>query len=314
MAFHGGMLAALEEATGWDPRQAEVVVGTSAGALSAALLRRGLAAADLRAVTEETPLTADGAALVSMGRPHRPRPRPSAFIGLRPPGDSRAAVRSLLHPWRLHPRTLWSTLLPEGPVPTDSISASLDEADGGVWPVGRLWVCAVRLSDGRRVVFGRSGAPTATLGQAVAASCAIPGFFQPVRIGSERYVDGGVASVHNLGLLDDENLDAIVVSAPMSYAGPRPHSADWAMRQIVRTQLDREIRRLQRRGVPVITVAPDRRVILAMGVDVMDARHRGAVSREARRATLARLERTGLGDLLGAGPPPPSPSSQVTAA
>jgi NTE family protein len=198
-------------------------------------------------------------------------------------------------------------------VPTEAISASLDEVDGGEWPAGRLWVCAVRLSDGRRVVFGRSGAPTASLGQAVAASCAIPGFFQPVRIGNERYVDGGVASVHNLGLLADENLDAVVVSAPMSYAGPRPHSADWALRQMVRTQLDREIRRLQSRGVPVITVAPDRRVILAMGVDVMDARRRGIVSREARRATFARFERTGLGDVLGATPDSPL-SSRVVAA
>jgi NTE family protein len=313
MAFHGGMLAALEEATGWDPRQAEVVVGTSAGALTAALLRRGLAAADLRAVTEETPLTAEGAALVAMGRPHRPRSRASAFVNLRPPTDSLAAARSLLHPWRLHPRTLWSTLLPEGPVPTEAISASLDEVDGGEWPAGRLWVPAVRLSDGRRVVFGRSGAPEASLGQAVAASCAIPGFFQPVRIGSERYVDGGVASVHNLGLLVDENLDAIVVSAPLSYAGPRPHAADWALRQLVRTQLDREIRRFQRRGVPVIIVAPDRRVILAMGVDVMDARRRGVVSREARRATLARFERAGRADLLGGISRIP-PSSRVAAA
>jgi len=30
-AFHAGVLGALAEVTGWDPRAAEVVVGTSAG-------------------------------------------------------------------------------------------------------------------------------------------------------------------------------------------------------------------------------------------------------------------------------------------
>ena len=33
VAFHGGVLAALQEATGWDPRDAEVLVGTSAGSM-----------------------------------------------------------------------------------------------------------------------------------------------------------------------------------------------------------------------------------------------------------------------------------------
>ena len=32
-AFHAGVLAALEEATGWDPRRAGLVVGTSAGSI-----------------------------------------------------------------------------------------------------------------------------------------------------------------------------------------------------------------------------------------------------------------------------------------
>ena len=34
-AQHAGALAALVEATGWDPRTADVVVGTSAGATTA---------------------------------------------------------------------------------------------------------------------------------------------------------------------------------------------------------------------------------------------------------------------------------------
>lgn len=40
-AWTVGALSAIEEATGWDPRQAGVIVGTSAGSVLAALLRAG---------------------------------------------------------------------------------------------------------------------------------------------------------------------------------------------------------------------------------------------------------------------------------
>nr|MBA2497574.1 patatin [Acidimicrobiia bacterium] len=41
-AWHAGVLAALETATGWDARDAAVVVGTSAGSVVTASLRAGL--------------------------------------------------------------------------------------------------------------------------------------------------------------------------------------------------------------------------------------------------------------------------------
>ena len=38
-AYHFGTLLALEMATGWDPDDAEVIVGTSSGAFVAAMVR-----------------------------------------------------------------------------------------------------------------------------------------------------------------------------------------------------------------------------------------------------------------------------------
>src|SRR5258708_39907852 len=46
-AYEAGVLAALAERTGWDPNNANIVVGTSAGAGVAAYIRSGLSAADL---------------------------------------------------------------------------------------------------------------------------------------------------------------------------------------------------------------------------------------------------------------------------
>ena len=41
-AFHAGVLSALAEVVGWDARTADLVVGTSAGSVTAAGLRGGL--------------------------------------------------------------------------------------------------------------------------------------------------------------------------------------------------------------------------------------------------------------------------------
>ena len=89
-AFHAGVLAALHEATGWDPRHAGVLVGTSAGSIAAASLRAGLSCADMLARAQDLPLAPIA------GRRHcgslpvvaRPRswPQPSAELL---PGPSR---------------------------------------------------------------------------------------------------------------------------------------------------------------------------------------------------------------------------------
>jgi len=53
----------------------------------------------------------------------------------------------------------------------------------------RLAVTATDLNSGELIVFQRGNA-----GQAVRASSAVPGIFEPVRIGSREYVDGGLVA------------------------------------------------------------------------------------------------------------------------
>ena len=52
-----------------------------------------------------------------------------------------------------------------------------------------FYAVATDVQSGQEVVFGRGNT-----GQAVRASCAIPGVFRPVKIGDRLYVDGGVVS------------------------------------------------------------------------------------------------------------------------
>src|SRR5215207_3097050 len=74
-AFHAGVLSALAEVVGWDARQADIVVGTSAGSAVAALLRAGMPPTDLLKRGSRLPLSAEGEAVVTRGGLGPPRAR-----------------------------------------------------------------------------------------------------------------------------------------------------------------------------------------------------------------------------------------------
>lgn len=299
-AFHAGVLAALEEATGWDPRLASVVVGTSAGSITGASLRAGLPTADLLARAQDRPLSAEGQRVLRrvgpVGRPSPLRPTRQA----RPPAQLAATLaRAARRPFAARPWSLLAALLPEGSVSTDMISEGIGGLFPDAWPAAPLWVCAVRLADGRRVVFGRDGARP-PVPDAVAASCAIPGFFRPVVIDGEPYIDGGVHSPTNADLVVDAgSLDLVVVSSPMSRQGRRPRLvADQAVRAWSGALLDAEVLRLRRRRVPVIAFQPDEDVLAEMGLNAMDPARRAAGAGQARESTLRRLARADVADRL----------------
>lgn len=286
IAYHGAVLAAISDATGWDPRYAEVIVGTSAGSVTAAMLRAGVPATDLRAISEGTPLSAEGSRLAELGRPHRPRPNRSHFLSMRPLADPVAVVRGLRHLSSVPPVALLAAAMPAGRVPTAAISTGINSVFGGRWPALPLWLNAVSLRNGKRVVFGAEGAPPAEVGDAVAASCAIPGYFEPVSIGGRRYIDGGVRSMVNLDLMAGLDLDLVVVSSPMTAASAWPALATSSlMRQPLRRRFHAEVDALRRRGMPVTAIEPGRRVAAAMGLNPMDARVRGRVSLAAYSST-----------------------------
>lgn len=283
VAYHGAVLAALEEATGWDPRRADLLVGTSAGSVTASILRAGVPATDLAAISEGSELSEEGGRLAARGRPRRPRPSAVHALGFRPVADLPAVLHALAHPWSLSGRRLLVAALPGGGIPTTAISEGIDAVYGGRWADAPLWLCAWDLRRGRRVVFGQPGAPRATVGQAVAASSAIPAYFKPVEIGGRRYVDGGVHSMVNLDLVADAGLDLVIAVSPLSQVSAWPAlSPAWVMRQSLRSRLRAEVDAVRATGVPVVAIQPGRSVTASMGFNPMDAARRGAVSRVTR--------------------------------
>jgi NTE family protein len=294
-AFHTGVLAALATAAGWDARDAEIVVGTSAGSVVGALLRTGQSADELAARSITAPPTTI---------PDR-APRRGGLPRMASPATF---VRAAWPPFRpVRPGALAAAALPAGQVSSELVAAGLRPLFTNGWPDRRLWVCAVRLDTGRRVVFGRAGAPPdVPVADAVAASCAIPTFFEPVTIGGVRYVDGGVHSPTNADLLAGENLDLVVVSSPMSVAGNRLRpNFDLPGRRVARLYLGREAARVRRSGTPVLTFQPTAPDLAVMGLNAMDPGRREAVTRQARESAIRRLERPDARDrleLLGARP------------
>jgi len=229
-AFHAGVLHGLNEATGWDPRNATVIVGTSAGAQVAGLLRAGMKVSDLTARITGEGLSPEGKAMARhYTRPHHP----PASLGLRLPiPASWEHFRQLLLSFlRTHPIAYLLAMLPEGKASMEEQAIGYRKMFGKKWPKQKLWICSVRLHDGRRVAFGRKGAPETDIGTAVIASGAVPGMCEPVLVGKHRYVDGGFRSLTNLDLLAGEDLDLVIVSSPMTCgSGPGPASVSRQIR------------------------------------------------------------------------------------
>jgi NTE family protein len=312
-AFHAAVLEALSSSSGWNPDDAEIVVGTSAGSGVAALLRGGMEPADIARRIAGEPMSAKGTRLVRQ-RAARPgtQPEPTAvaaaaagpaWFGLGPSAPQRF-LRAALRPWDARIGTLAAAALPEGRVPTERIVAGLRRvyADGE-WPERALWICAVRLDDGRRVVFGRDPGSTdeAGVAEAVAASCAIPGFFQPVRIGGVRHVDGGAWSPSNADVLAGLDLDLVVVVSPMSAQRAIPAlSVDGALRAACRLQLTQEVMRLRHRGTPVVVIEPGPDELAAMGssTQAMDPQRAPGIVHTVRETMRRRLRETRMQERL----------------
>ncbi len=79
----------------------------------------------------------------------------------------------------------------------------------------KLLIPAVDLDRAERVVFGRNGLSNVLISHAVAASSAIPGFFEPYAIDGRDYVDGGVGFTGHADLAAEEGVETVLVINPL---------------------------------------------------------------------------------------------------
>ncbi|GAC1442006.1 MAG: patatin-like phospholipase family protein [Mycobacteriales bacterium] len=290
-----GALAAVEEHYGWDPREADALIGTSAGSVLAAFLGCGVGVEQLlnhqRGVIVPGDPQIDYDPDRDSGGALPPRPR----LGI---GSPRGVLSSALRPWKVTPMAALSAVLPQGRGSLAPLGQLVDAVrpDGGWADHPRTWVVAMDYDSGRRVALGRDGAPKAELRDAVMASCAIPGWYTPVPIDGRRYVDGGACSPTSIDLVMRLELDEVVVLSPMTslrYDRPTAVAAriERRFRRLSTKRVVGEIKKVAGTGTKVTFLGPGAEDLDVIGANMMDPRRRDLVletslrtSREALRS------------------------------
>jgi NTE family protein len=286
-AWLTGGLDALARETGWDPGSADYVVGTSAGSMIGAMCASGVPPWFM--VAHSSGEVFEGVNDAE-GRPSAEADRSAGAVfklerALPPigPGSIQLALRSLARPHRHTPAALVAGWLPRGVISTKSLQQTIRRVVPSGWSEHpNLWVVACDYATGRRVPFGRDGAPEADLAHAVAASCAIPGFYHPVAIAGRRYVDGGLYSNSNLDLLRAEQLDLVICLNPTSTLypmrawNPAERLAAIARRDSGR-RLGSEAKKLRAAGTRVVLIQPTGKDLEVMGSNLMSRRRRHEV-------------------------------------
>jgi NTE family protein len=293
--WHSGVLAHLESATGWDTRRAELVVGTSAGSVTATILRTGISAIDRVAHFRGEPISEAAAALYSRITTEYTEPRVDRDWR---PLSPKMSITAMWPPWKPDPLRVALGGVPRGTKSGEPLEKRRNELHPERWPVAPTWVIAVRADDGRRVVFGRDDVK-GNIGQAVRASSAVPGAYVPVKIGTREYIDGGVHSSTNADLTSMLGFDLVIISSVMTAT---PGTRNWLTdptRSWFSRKLADEVDEIRRRGTPVIVFEPDTDALRDLSKHNEDPRARAVA---AGAATVERVlnstDGAGLRDLI----------------
>jgi NTE family protein len=307
-AWLTGGLEAIATETGWDPMSADRIVGTSAGSMIGALLASGVPPWFM--VAHSAGRSFEG--LVDReGRPAATADRAAGatfrYAGGAPPlgpGSWKLIFNSMRAPNRHRTTAVLGGWLPRGFISTEPLKDTVRRVVPEGWTDHpSFWAVACDYADGHRVAFGREDAPPAALADAVAASCAIPGFYKPVEIGGRRYVDGGLWSTSNLDILRNAELDLVICLNPTSSLHP-PFAWNPAERvaSVFRTasgrRLGSERKKLVAAGTEVVLIQPVGDDHAVMGPNLMSSRNRNPVIQTAIRTVREQLRRPGVRELL----------------
>jgi NTE family protein len=268
-----GVLAGIEDGAGLDLRSCEYFLGTSAGAIVAARLAAGK--------PPRRPASVDREPAPVSARPLSPLAA-TALAAARRAGGLAVTASATFAPLALGLATpagavVRAALLRSLPRPAGTLDRLRAEVESsGATFDGRLRVVAVQRSSGRRVVFGRPGAPDASAGEAVEASCTVPWLFAPVVIGGQEYVDGGVWSPTNLDAAPaGRGTQVLCLNPTANIIGD--HALIGVVRGVSRSAASVEALALRRRGASVRIVVPDAACAAAIGSSVLDGEPTGRV-------------------------------------
>jgi NTE family protein len=268
-AWMMGLLSGYEDHAGLDLRKCEYFVGTSAGSIVAAHLVAGRSPRRPDQIPDETAPgdTASEAQARRLADAGASAARLAGEAALRSAATFAPLALGVAAPGGAVLRAALLRRLPHPSVTLDALREHVER--GGARFDGRLRVTAVDKDTGRRVVFGSPGAPDATVAEAVAASCAVPWIFEPVRIDGRTYVDGGVWSPTNLDIAPaGRGAEILCLNPTANLRGAGDMIS--LFRRVSRSAASIETLALRRRGAHVTVVGPDASAARTMGINLMD--------------------------------------------
>ena len=257
VAWETGILAGLSE-SGLDLSNADLLVGTSAGAAVAAQLSSGTALPtllehQLAGSPHEIPATLGPSVMARYVWAMLTQREPAAY--------GRAMGRLALRA-----RTVDEA---------ERLAVIASRLPSHEWPERSVRVTAVNARTGEFRVFERDD--HVPLVDAVAASCAVPGVWPPVSIEGQKWIDGGMRSAANADLAAGRA--RVVILAPITSgfgAVPSVHQQADALRAA---------------GSAVVVVSPDRDARSRMGRNPLDPGKRAAAAHAGHRQAALELDR-----------------------
>jgi NTE family protein len=254
-AWQLGILKGLRDA-GIDLTQADLIVGTSAGANLAAQLRSGKTIDDLysQLVTPPSGLSPSPNPNCSQAGVDQAYFQETNRLYISAP-DSTSALRS-----EVGQRALAATKV----ISEDAWILCIGAATPHEWPSQPLRLASVSVSDGTvRLFDSTQGVP---IERALAASNAVPGLVAPITVGNQRYMDGAVFGANIEGAA---GYPVVVAVTPIGIARAK-----------------QETESVRSKGVQVIDVAPDEESVAARGPNIFDAsRQKPAAEAGLRQAS-----------------------------
>jgi NTE family protein len=259
IAWMTGLLFGLSE-NGVDLRNAELILGTSAGSAVAAQLGCPISLEELYRRQVDPAL---------QPREITPDPRLlQALLQAFPAtAGNRAELTRKVGQWALR-----------APTVTEAERRSVVAArlPAHAWPDRLLRITAVDTETGETRIFDRLSGTS--LVDAVAASCAVPGVWPPVTIDGRRYMDGGVRS--------SDNADLAKGYARIVILSPNGLRAD----EIVAFPLRGQIEILENASAQTYLVEPDDGSRIAIGINPLlpETRKPAAEAGRAQAQTIAK--------------------------
>ena len=267
-AWQIGVIAGLAEA-GLDLTEAaDLVVGTSAGATTAAQVRSGIPPAELLASVLSEPARPAG-----QNRERPPSlPMATVFERMRAIGAAATSAAELQRAMGAFGLESDSTLGPAAPQRRAIVAARLPRPE---WPDRPMIVTAVDAHTGELAAFDRDSG--VDLVDAVTASTALPGLTPTHSINGTRYINGGVRSGENADLAS--GYANVVVLSPLGGRSPAPpergaapagqfeglrRPPEWGV------DLASQAEALRKQGSRVEVIIPDAGSRAAMGTNQMD--------------------------------------------